>query len=127
MNHVWACAFLTDRMHDGRALRLLTIVGEFTRKCLAIIVARTLTPDDVLATLTDLCITRGCQAHLRSDNGPEFFAKGTRKRIPWLDVRTFFIEPGTSWRTRTSKRCWRTAVSLRTGRRAWATTVPSVR
>ena len=59
-NHVWAYDFLTDRTHDGRAFRLLTIVDAFTRECLAIVVARKLTADDVLAPLTDLFIARGC-------------------------------------------------------------------
>jgi transposase InsO family protein len=96
-NHVWAYDFLTDRTHDGRAFRLLTIVDEFTRECLAIVVARKLTADDVLATLTDLFLTRGCPAHLRSDNGPEFCAKVVRAWLAWLDVRTLFIEPGSPW------------------------------
>jgi transposase InsO family protein len=96
-NHVWAYDFLTDRTHDGKAFRLLTIVDECTRECLAIVVARKLTADDVLATLTDLFITRGCPGHLRSDNGPEFCAKIVRAWLHWLDVRTLFIEPGSPW------------------------------
>jgi len=96
-NHVWAYDFITDRTHDGRAFRLLTIVDEFTRECLAIVVARKLTADDVLATLTDLFITRGCPGHLRSDNGPEFCAKIVRESLAWLKVRTLFIEPGSPW------------------------------
>ncbi len=96
-NHVWAYDLLTDRTHDDRAFRLLTIVDEFTRECLAIVVARHLTADDVLATLTDLFVTRGCPDHLRSDNGPEFCAKVVREWLAWLDVRTLFIEPGSPW------------------------------
>ncbi len=96
-NHVWAYDFVTDRTHDGKAFRLLTIVDEFTREALAIVVARKLTADDVLATLTDLFITRGCPDHLRSDNGPEFCAKVVREWLHWLEVRTLFIEPGSPW------------------------------
>jgi putative transposase len=96
-NHVWAYDFLADRTHDGRAFRLLTIVDECTRECLAIVVGRKLTADDVLATLTELFITRGCPTHLRSDNGPEFCAKAVREWLAWLDVRTLFIEPGSPW------------------------------
>lgn len=96
-NHVWAYDFLTDRTHDGRAFRLLTVLDECTRECLAIVVARKLTADDVLATLTDLFITRGCPGHLRSDNGPEFCAKVVREWLAWLEVRTLFIEPGSPW------------------------------
>ncbi len=96
-NHVWAYDFMTDRTHDGRAFRLLTVLDEFTRECLAMVVARKLTADDVLATLTDLFLTRGCPNHLRSDNGPEFCAMAVREWLHWLDVRTLFIEPGSPW------------------------------
>ena len=96
-NHVWAYDLLTDRTRDGRAFRLLTIVDEFTREALAIVVARKLTADDVLATLTDLFITRGCPEYLRSDNGPEFCATVVRAWLAWLEVRTLFIEPGSPW------------------------------
>lgn len=96
-NHVWAYDFLTDRTHDGRAFRLLTVVDEFTREWLAIVVARQLTADDVLATLTRLFVERGVPQYLRSDNGPEFCAKIVREWLAWLDVRTLFIEPGSPW------------------------------
>jgi len=96
-NHVWAYDFMTDRTHDGKAFRLLTVLNEFTRECLAIVVRRKLTADDVLATLTDLFLTRGCPGHLRSDNGPEFCAKVVREWLAWLEVRTLFIEPGSPW------------------------------
>jgi putative transposase len=96
-NHVWAYDFMTDRTHDGKAFRLLTIVDEFTRECLAIVVGRKLTADDVLGTLAELFITRGCPTHLRSDNGPEFCAKAVREWLAWLDVRTLCIEPGSPW------------------------------
>ena len=96
-NHVWAYDFLTDRTHDGKAFRMLTILDEYTRECLAIVVARRLTADDVLATLTQLFIDRGVPEHLRSDNGPEFCAKLVRGWLHWLGVRTLFIEPGSPW------------------------------
>jgi putative transposase len=96
-NHVWACDFMTDRTHDGRAFRLLTIVDACKREALAIVVARKLTVDDVLATLTELFSARGCPAHLRCDNGPEFCAKIVREWLAWLDGRTLFIEPRSPW------------------------------
>ena len=96
-NHVWAYDFLTDRTHDGKAFRLLTVLDEFTRECLAIVVARRLTEDDVLATLTTLFVARGVPAHLRSDNGPELCAKVVRGWLHWLGVNTLFIEPGSPW------------------------------
>jgi putative transposase len=72
-------------------------VDECTRECLAIVVTRTLMADDVLATLTDLFVTRGCPAHLRSDNGTGFCATAVRAWLAWLEVRTLFIEPGSPW------------------------------
>jgi putative transposase len=96
-NHVCPYDFMTDRTHDGKAVRLLTVLDEFTRECLAILVARRLTADDVLATLTELFITRGCPDYLRSDNGPELCAKVVRGWLHWLGVQTLFIEPGSPW------------------------------
>ena len=102
-NHVWAYDILIDRTHDGKAFRLLTTVDEFTRECVAIRVARQLTADDVLATLTDLFITRGCPDYLRSDNGPECCAKIVREWLAWLEVCTLFIEPGSPWENGSSE------------------------
>ncbi len=96
---------MTDRTHDGRAFRLLTVLDEFTRECRAIVVARMLTADDVLATLTDLFLTRGCPNHLRSDNGPEFCAKVVREWLAWLEVHTLFIEPRSPWENGYNESC----------------------
>jgi transposase InsO family protein len=94
---VWGYDFRTDRTHDGRAFRLFTVFDDFTRECLAIVVARRLTAVDVLTTLTELFVARGCPGYLRSDNGPEFSAKVVREWLAWLEVRTLFIEPGSPW------------------------------
>ena len=80
-NHVWAYDFVHERTHDGQALRLLTVVDEYTRECLAIRVARRLRSDDVLQQLTELFVVRGTPAYLRSDNGPELTASAVRE---WL-------------------------------------------
>ena len=96
-DHVWAYDFVATRTHDGRALRLLTIVDEFTRECLAIDVARRLTSEDVLARLTELFVFRGVPDHIRSDNGSEFTAKEVRRWLARLGVRTLYIEPGSPW------------------------------
>lgn len=72
-------------------------MDEVTRECLAVVVARKLTADDVLATSTDPFLARGCPTHLRWDNGPEFCARVVRGWLAWLDVRTLFIEPGSPW------------------------------
>lgn len=96
-NHVWAYDFVALRTHDGRPLRLLTIVDEYTRECLAIEVARRLRADDVLHRLAELCVQRGAPEYLRSDNGPEFTARAVRQWLDRVGVRTLYIEPGSPW------------------------------
>lgn len=96
-NHVWAYDFVTARTHDGRAFKMLTIVDEYTRECLAIDTARHLTSDDLLERLCWLMTTRGVPEHVRSDNGPEFTAKTVRAWLSKVGVRTLFIEPGSPW------------------------------
>jgi transposase InsO family protein len=95
--HVWAYDFVQDRTHDGRRFRMLTVIDEYTRECLAIVVARRLTSDDVLQVLTDLFVERGPPEYIRSDNGPEFVAKVVRDWLGRIGVTTLFIEPGSPW------------------------------
>jgi putative transposase len=95
--HVWSYDFVKARTSDGRAFRLLTVIDEYTRECLAIDVARRITADDVLERLSDLFIRRGVPAHVRSDNGPEFAAKAVRRWLGGLGVKPLFIEPGSPW------------------------------
>jgi putative transposase len=96
-NHVWAYDFVLDRTADGRKLRMLTVVDEYTRECLAIEVGRRLSSQDVLAVLGDLCVRRGPPAYIRSDNGPEFTARAVRRWLARVEVQTLFIEPGSPW------------------------------
>jgi transposase InsO family protein len=96
-NHVWSYDFVQDRTQDGRAFRMLCIIDEFTRRCLAIVVARRLRSDDVLHRLADLFVEHGPPEHIRSDNGPEFAAKAVRQWLGRLGVKTLFIEPGSPW------------------------------
>ena len=96
-DHVWAYDFVSGRTHDGVPLRMLTLVDEYTRECLAIDVARKLTSDDVLERLAWLMATRGVPAHIRSDNGPEFTAHVVREWLTKVGVKTLFIEPGSPW------------------------------
>jgi transposase InsO family protein len=96
-NHVWSYDFVAHRTHDGRAIRLLTVIDEYTRECLAIRVARRLRSDDVLDCLADLMTERGVPGHIRSDNGPEFTANAVREWIARVGARTLFIEPGSPW------------------------------
>ncbi len=80
-DHMWSYDFVADRTSDGRALRLLTVMDEYTRECLAIDVGRRLNSEHVLERLTELFILRGVPEYLRSDNGSEFTAKQVRD---WL-------------------------------------------
>ena len=95
--HVWSYDFVASRTHDGRALKLLTVLDEHTRECLAIVVARKIRSHDVLEVLDDLFVRHGPPEYLRSDNGPEFTAKLVRRRLGRVGVETLFIEPGSPW------------------------------
>ena len=94
---VWSYDFVQARTREGRPLRLLTILDEYTRECLSIDVARRLNSEEVLERLTQLFVTRGIPGHLRSDNGPEFTATRVRQWLEAIGVRTLFIEPGSPW------------------------------
>ena len=96
-DHVWSYDFVMTRTHDGRVVRMLTILDEYTRECLAIDVARRLTSEDVLERLTDLFIRRGVPDYIRSDNGAEFTAHAVREWLDRVGVRTLYIEPGSPW------------------------------
>lgn len=96
-DHVWSYDFMQARTHDGRAFRLLTVIDEYTRECLAIDVARRLTSEDVLERLSDLFICHTVPDYIRSDNGPEFVALTVRRWLARVGVKTLFIEPGSPW------------------------------
>jgi len=96
-NHVWSYDFVTARTHDGKAFRMLTIIDEYTRECLAIEVARRLDADAVLYRLTELFVTRRPPDYIRSDNWPEFTAKAVREWLSRVGVTTLYIEPGSPW------------------------------
>jgi putative transposase len=96
-NHVWAYDFVEDRTHDGRKYRMLCLLDEFTRECLAIKVARRLNSLDVIEMLAALCLERGVPAYIRSDQGPEFIAEAVRSWIAGVGAKTAFIEKGSPW------------------------------
>ena len=96
-NHVWSYDFVQDRTHDGKAFRMLTVIDENTRECLAIWVKRKLNSQDVLCVLAKLFVRHGPPEHIRSDNGPEFVAKAVREWLGRLQVETLFITPGSPW------------------------------
>ncbi|GGD40419.1 insertion element protein [Aureimonas glaciei] len=96
-NHVWSYDFVEDRTHNGRKFRMLNVIDEFTRECIAIRIDRKLKSTDVIDVLSDLFILRGVPGHVRSDNGPEFVAKAVREWITAVGAKTAFIEPGSPW------------------------------
>lgn len=69
--HVWSYDFVAERLKDGTKIRTLTVIDEYTRECLALRTDYKLGADDVMATLTDLFVTRGVPDHIRSDNGSD--------------------------------------------------------
>ena len=95
--HVWSYDFVMARTSDGRAFRMLNIMDEYTRECLAMLVRRRITSQDVIDQLFHLFVFRGIPEHIRSDNGPEFTAKAIRKWLNRLGIKTLFIEPGSPW------------------------------
>ena len=97
-DHVWSYDFVTARTSDGRRFRILTILDEYSRECLAAEVKRQFTAEDVIGQLFQIIILRGIiPEHIRSDNGPEFTAKAVREWLGRLGVKTLFIEPGSPW------------------------------
>lgn len=96
-DHVWSYDFVMTRTSEGRSLRMLNIIDEYSRECLAILVRRQITSQDVIDVLFELFIFRGIPEYIRSDNGPEFTAKAVRSWLERLGVKTLFIEPGSPW------------------------------
>jgi len=96
-NHVWTYDFMGDQTEDGRKLKLLTVLDEFTRESLAIEVGRSLRAKDVIAVLEYLFMVRGAPKFIRSDNGPEFIADKIKKWLEQKHVGTLYIEPGSPW------------------------------
>ena len=96
-NHVWSYDFVEDRTHDGRKYRMLNIIDEFSRECLAIRISRKLKATDVIDALSDLFILRGIPTHIRSDNGPEFIAHNLRNWLAAVGAKTAYIMPGSPW------------------------------
>jgi len=96
-DHVWSYDFVMARTADGRSFRILAILDEYTRECLAILVKRSIRSQDVIDLLFYLFVFRGIPEHIRSDNGPEFTSKDVRNWLYRLGVKTLFIEPGSPW------------------------------
>ena len=85
------------RTEDGRAIKILTLIDEYTRESLAIYAARRIRAQDVIELLADVMTTRGIPEHLRSDNGPEMVARSLRAWLERLGTKPLYIEPGSPW------------------------------
>jgi len=96
-NHVWSYDFVADRTSNGKALRMLNIIDEYTRECLKIYIGRNFTANDVVESLAKLFVVRGTPQYIRSDNGSEFVAELVRTWLYNVGVDTLFIEPGSPW------------------------------
>jgi putative transposase len=96
-DHVWSYDFMMARTTDGRSFRILNVIDEYTRECLACLVGRKLKADDVIEQLFNLFVFRSIPEHIRSDNGAEFTATVIRNWLQKLGVKTLFIEPGSPW------------------------------
>lgn len=96
-NHVWSYDFVTDASEDGKRLKFLTVIDEFTRESLAIRVARSIKADDVVEELAMLFEDRGAPEYVRSDNGPEFVADAVQAFLRFREAHTLYIAPGSPW------------------------------
>jgi len=96
-DHVWAWDFVHDRTCDGRPLKWLTLVDEYTRENLALEVGRGMRAEEVIDVLAELFVLRGVPKHIRSDNGPEFIAAAIRRWLAYAGVEALYIEPGSPW------------------------------
>jgi len=96
-NHIWSYDFLSERLENGRLVKLLVVLDEFTRECLAIDVNRTIQGPDVVEVLRYLFAVRGAPEFIRSDNGPEFACNAVKRWLNASEVQTLFVAPGSPW------------------------------
>lgn len=96
-DHVWAWDFIHDRTADGRPLKWLSVVDEYTRECLALEVGRGMKASGVIRVLEGVVRQRGAPGHIRSDNGPEFIAQQVRAWAKQPGIEVLYIEPGAPW------------------------------
>jgi putative transposase len=97
IDHVWSYDFAMDTTEDGRRLKVMPVVDEYTRECLALEIKRSITAGDVVEVLDRLFSERGEPAYIRSDNGPEFIAETIKRWLAVCGVKTLYIEPGSPW------------------------------
>ena len=96
-NHIWSYDFLSERLENGRLMKLLVVIDEFTRECLAIDVNSKIKGPDVVEVLRYLFAVRGAPEFIRSDNGPEFVSQVVQKWLENSGVDTLYVAPGSPW------------------------------
>jgi transposase InsO family protein len=96
-DHVWSWDFVFDRTDDGRPIKLMVVIDEYTRQCLAIHAARRIRAKDAIDVFADLMEIHGIPEHIRADNGPEMIAKHLRHWLGRLGTKTVYITPGSPW------------------------------
>ena len=96
-NHIWSYDFVHERLENGRKVRMLVVIDEFTRECLALDVAKHFKGNDVVEVLRYLFAVRGCPKHIRSDNGPEFISEAVQTWLEKAGVDTLYVAPGSPW------------------------------
>ncbi len=97
MNHIWSYDIMEDKLENGRKVRILNVIDEFTRESLSIDVNFRIKGYDVTEVLRYLFNVRGVPAHIRSDNGPEFISEVVKKFLKRSGVDTLYVEPGSPW------------------------------
>ena len=97
INHVWSWDFISDRTDNGGKLRILSVIDEYSRECLALHVARELTADNLIEVIEKLVVQRGAPGHIRSDNGSEFVARTLQGWLATRHIKTLYIEPASPW------------------------------
>jgi len=95
--HVWTYDFLSERTEDGHRLKILAVLDKSTRECLCLLVARSITAEDVVGILAAVMVGRGLPGHIRSDSGPEIVATAIRDWLQGIGPGTLFIDPGALW------------------------------
>lgn len=96
-NHVWSYDFVEDKLRNGRNIKWLNLIDEYSRECLACIPRRRWRHREIMEVLSSLFITKGTPEYLRSDNGSEFIAKSLQDMLLKLEIKPTYIEPGSPW------------------------------
>jgi transposase InsO family protein len=97
INDVWCWDFVYDRTVHGQSLKWLSIVDEYSRRCIALDVSKSIRSEDIINRLSQLFVIYGAPKHIRSDNGPEFISKSIRSWVSKVEVGTLYVEPGSPW------------------------------